>query len=84
MKLAVFTKLATGPHSFSVKPTASGPVWHPDVLVCWAVLEDVFRSLDAGTTSQSVTSLERRGVTADGIGLSSAWRGSPAVFGPGI
>ena len=34
VKLAVFTKVATGPHSFSVKSTASfGPSLSSDVLV---------------------------------------------------
>ena len=33
MKLAVFTKEATGAHSFSVKATASGQVEHSDVVV---------------------------------------------------
>ena len=32
MKLTIFIKVATGPHSFSVKSTASGQAWH---LMSW-------------------------------------------------
>ena len=50
VKLKVFTKEATGPHSFSVKSTESGLILTSDVFVCWAMLKNVFRSLNAGAT----------------------------------